>query len=529
MQGEASFDEDILDGAVGDAALDANLDTAEEESPIDEDTVVSRQVPFGFAKRHHVLLDLEHDPIILYHTQDTQLKTIAEMRRFVGEGFTLSRLDHDNFERMLTDSFQRNSSEAKQLMEDLGNESDLFSLAEDLPDTEDLLDNEDDAPIIKLINAMLGEAIKEGASDIHIETFENQLIVRFRVDGVLREILRPNRKMSSMLVSRIKVMSKMDIAEKRVPQDGRISLRIGGRAVDVRVSTMPSSHGERVVLRLLDKNNARLNLEDLGMTLHNREHFSSLIRKPHGIMLVTGPTGSGKSTTLYAGLSEINSKDRNILTVEDPIEFDLEGIGQTQVNPKVDMTFARGLRAILRQDPDVVMVGEIRDIETAQIAVQASLTGHLVLSTLHTNTAAGAITRLEDMGIEPFLLSSSLLSVLSQRLVRTLCNDCKVAHEPSEKEGEVLGITASDAQKHVIYNPKGCTACNYTGYRGRTGIHEQLIVDETIREMMHEGRGEQAIEKYIRKNTPSIRQDGCDKVLAGITSLEEVLRVTREE
>lgn len=493
----------------------------------DEDEIIGLQVPFGFAKRHKVLLGLDTEPLTLFHTVQTSLKSIAEVRRYVGASLQMKMLPEDDFERILTDSFQRNSSEAKQLMEDLGNETDLFALAEDLPDTEDLLDNEDDAPIIKLINAMLGEAIKEGASDIHIETFENQLVVRFRVDGVLREILRPNRKMSSMLVSRIKVMSKMDIAEKRVPQDGRISLRIGGRAVDVRVSTMPSSHGERVVLRLLDKNNARLNLEDLGMTLANRKHFSSLIRKPHGIMLVTGPTGSGKSTTLYAGLSEINSKDRNILTVEDPIEFDLEGIGQTQVNTKVDMTFARGLRAILRQDPDVVMVGEIRDVETAQIAVQASLTGHLVLSTLHTNTAAGAITRLEDMGIEPFLLSSSLLSVLSQRLVRTLCPECKLPHAPSAGERDVLGLSEQDDA--TIYNPKGCAHCNYTGYRGRTGIHEQLIVDETIREMMHDGRGEQAIEKHIRKTTPSIRQDGCDKVLKGVTSLEEVLRVTREE
>jgi general secretion pathway protein E len=330
-----------------------------------------------------------------------------------------------------------------------------------------------------------------------------------------------------MLVSRIKVMAKLDIAEKRVPQDGRITLRIAGRAVDVRVSTMPSSHGERVVLRLLDKNNARLNLEDLGMTLQNRNHFSSLIRKPHGIILVTGPTGSGKSTTLYAGLTEINSRDRNILTVEDPIEFDLPGIGQTQVNPRVDMTFARGLRAILRQDPDVVMVGEIRDIETAQIAVQASLTGHLVLSTLHTNTAAGAITRLEDMGIEPFLLSSSLLAVLSQRLVRTLCPECKQPHTPDASELEILGPTATS--ETTIYRPHGCAACNQTGYRGRTGIHELLMVDEKVREMMHEGVGEQAIERYIRQTTPSIREDGCSKVLAGETSLEEVLRVTRED
>ncbi|WP_276201944.1 type II secretion system ATPase GspE [Aestuariibacter salexigens] len=488
-----------------------------------------KQLSFSFAKRHRVLLDTGIDPVTLYHTDETNFPVFAEVRRFLGQPFVMKEIHQDEFEQLLTKAFQRDSSEAKQLMEDLGNESDLFSLAEELPDTEDLLESEDDAPIIKLINAMLSEAIKEGASDIHIETFENQLVVRFRVDGVLREILRPNRKLSSMLVSRIKVMAKLDIAEKRVPQDGRITLRIAGRPVDVRVSTMPSSHGERVVLRLLDKNNARLNLQDLGMTEANRHHFSGLIRKPHGIILVTGPTGSGKSTTLYAGLSEINSKDRNILTVEDPIEFDLPGIGQTQVNPRVDMTFARGLRAILRQDPDVVMVGEIRDLETAQIAVQASLTGHLVLSTLHTNTAAGAITRLEDMGIEAFLLSSSLLAVLSQRLVRTLCADCKEPHLPNEQEANILGLTETQASSHQIYSPKGCAACNQTGYRGRTGIHELLLVDEQIREMMHAGHGEQAIEKYIRKHTPSIREDGCAKVLLGITSLEEVLRVTRED
>lgn len=513
--------------ALASVANNVAAEQLEEDFADAEPLAGSKQLPFSFAKRFHVLLDVKTEPFELYYTEDTPASTFVEVRRFCEQSFVLKRTKKEDFETLLTDYFQRDSSEAKQLMEDLGNESDLFALAEDLPDTEDLLDNDDDAPIIKLINAMLGEAIKEGASDIHIETFENQLVVRFRVDGVLREILRPNRKMSSMLVSRIKVMSKMDIAEKRVPQDGRISLRIGGRAVDVRVSTMPSSHGERVVLRLLDKNNARLNLTDLGMTAQNREYFSDLIRKPHGIMLVTGPTGSGKSTTLYAGLSEINSKDRNILTVEDPIEFDLEGIGQTQVNAKVDMTFARGLRAILRQDPDVVMVGEIRDIETAQIAVQASLTGHLVLSTLHTNTAAGAITRLEDMGIEPFLLSSSLLSVLSQRLVRTLCKECKQPHKPSARELEILGPTANIDT--VIFNPVGCVSCNHTGYKGRTGIHEQLIVDEKVREMMHDGRGEQAIEKYIRETTPSIRQDGCDKVISGHTSLEEVLRVTREE
>lgn len=501
-------------------------DVSSEEAHVDEDSG-HKQVSFGFAKRHKVILDTGETPPCVYFTDDTDFSVFSEMRRFAGEEITLKEIPSDQFETLLTNAFQRDSSAAKQLMEDLGNESDLFALAEELPDTEDLLDSEDDAPIIKLINAMLGEAIKEGASDIHIETFESQLIVRFRVDGVLREILRPHRKMASMLVSRIKVMAKLDIAEKRVPQDGRITLRIAGRAVDVRVSTMPSSHGERVVLRLLDKNTARLNLADLGMTAKNREHFSGLIRKPHGIILVTGPTGSGKSTTLYAGLTEINAKDRNILTVEDPIEYDIQGIGQTQVNARVDMTFARGLRAILRQDPDVVMVGEIRDLETAQIGVQASLTGHLVMSTLHTNTAAGAITRLEDMGIEPFLLSSSLLAVLSQRLVRTLCPDCKEAHAPTEQECQILGI--DPAESHMIYRPKGCAACNQTGYRGRTGIHELLIVDEDIRELVHNGHGEQAIEKHIRKTTPSIREDGCQKVLSGVTALEEVLRVTREE
>jgi len=413
------------------------------------------------------------------------------------------------------------------MMEDIGNEVDLFSLADELPQTEDLLAGDDDAPIIKLINAMLSEAIKEGASDIHIETFEQELVIRFRVDGVLKEVLKPNRKLASLLVSRIKVMAKLDIAEKRIPQDGRISLRIAGRAVDVRVSTMPSSFGERVVLRLLDKNNARLNLEDLGMTARNRELFADLISKPHGIILVTGPTGSGKSTTLYAGMSQINSRDRNILTVEDPIEYEIPGIGQTQVNTKVDMTFARGLRAILRQDPDVVMVGEIRDLETAQIGVQASLTGHLVMSTLHTNTASGAITRMEDMGVEPFLLSSSLLGVLSQRLVRTLCNSCKEGHIADERECELLGVPFDNAP--TIYRAVGCEECNFNGYRGRTGIHELLVVDETIREMIHSGKGEQSVEKYIRKRSPSIRQDGCSRVLAGKTTLEEVLRVTREE
>lgn len=486
------------------------------------------RLPFAFAHRHDVVLAPgETGELSLFYTSKTPLAAMLEARRYSGVDLPLVKLEVAKFEAKLTQAYQANSSEAQQLMEDIGNEMDLFTLAEELPQTEDLLEGDDDAPIIKLINALLSEAIKEEASDIHIETYEKQLVVRFRIDGVLKEVLKPNRKLSSLLVSRIKVMARLDIAEKRVPQDGRISLRIAGRAVDVRVSTMPSSHGERVVLRLLDKNTGNLDLEQLGMTDGIRVKFEDLIRRPHGIILVTGPTGSGKSTTLYAGLTEINSKDTNILTVEDPIEYELDGIGQTQVNTKADMTFARGLRAILRQDPDVVMIGEIRDLETAQIAVQASLTGHMVISTLHTNTASGAITRLQDMGVEPFLVSSSLLGVLAQRLIRTLCPKCKIEHVPDARERELLGIAADDDRR--IFRANGCKSCGNNGYRGRTGIHELLQVDDNVRELIHGGRGELAIEKYIRQFVPSIRHDGMSKVLAGITTLEEVLRVTREE
>ncbi|GLX82785.1 type II secretion system ATPase GspE [Thalassotalea eurytherma] len=493
----------------------------------EEQYVVKYRLPFGFAKRHSVLVQEINDGFEVFCLSTTPPSALNEVRRVLKQAFEIHYLDENAFELMLTQVYQRDSSEAQQMMEDIGNEVDLYSLADEVGETQDLLENEDDAPIIKMINAMLSEAIKENASDIHIETFEASLQIRFRVDGVLREVLKPNRKLASLLVSRIKVMAKLDIAEKRIPQDGRISLKIAGRAVDVRVSTMPTGHGERVVLRLLDKNAARLDLQDLGMTDNNRALFSELIDKPHGIILVTGPTGSGKSTTLYAGLTQIDVNERNVLTVEDPIEFAIEGIGQTQVNTKVDMTFARGLRAILRQDPDVVMVGEIRDLETAQIGVQASLTGHLVLSTLHTNTAAGAITRMEDMGVEPFLLSSSLLGVLAQRLVRTLCPHCRESHQPDAEERKILQLADSD--QRVVYRAKGCSECNFKGFKGRTGIHELLVVDDKAREMIHNGKGEQAIEKYIRKTTPSIRQDGFDKVLAGITTIEEVLRVTRED
>ncbi|KAB1459202.1 type II secretion system protein GspE [Vibrio panuliri] len=485
-----------------------------------------RRLPFSFAKRFNLVLERESSRVTLYYVAPLAIEALLEVRRVVSADFVLQAVSSDEFERKLTEVYQRDSSEARQLMEDIGADSDdFFSLAEDLPHDEDLLESEDDAPIIKLINAMLGEAIKEGASDIHIETFEKSLLIRFRVDGVLRDVLSPSRKLAPLLVSRVKVMARLDIAEKRVPQDGRISLRIGGRAVDVRVSTMPSSHGERVVMRLLDKNATRLDLHSLGMKTNTYQHFHTMIERPHGIILVTGPTGSGKSTTLYAGLQELNSDERNILTVEDPIEFDIDGIGQTQVNPKVDMTFARGLRAILRQDPDVVMVGEIRDLETAQIAVQASLTGHLVMSTLHTNTAIGAITRLRDMGIEPFLISSSLLGVLAQRLVRTLCS-CKQPYQADSAQKALFGLTADD--ELTLYKPAGCDRCSGKGYRGRSGIYELLVVDEQVQELIHNEAGEQAIERAIRAKTPAIRDDGLEKVRQGITSLEEVMRVTKE-
>jgi general secretion pathway protein E len=502
----------------------ATIDKAEEEQASS-----TWLLPFAFAKRHSVIISTDESTggYILHCLAEVDFDIILEVRRILKASFSFDFLVPTAFELLLTQAYQRDSSEAQQMMEDIGNEVDLYSLADEFTESEDLLENEDDAPIIKLINAMLSEAIKESASDIHIETFENTLQIRFRVDGVLREVLKPNRKLASLLVSRIKVMAKLDIAEKRIPQDGRISLRIGGRAVDVRVSTMPTGHGERVVLRLLDKNAARLDLQHLGMTEINRTNFSALIGKPHGIILVTGPTGSGKSTTLYAGLMEVDAKERNILTVEDPIEYAIEGIGQTQVNSKVDMTFARGLRAILRQDPDVVMVGEIRDLETAQIAVQASLTGHMVLSTLHTNTAVGAVTRMKDMGVEPFLLASSLLGVLAQRLVRTICPHCRESHLPDEEERHLLALP--DDNESVIYRAIGCTECNFKGYRGRVGIHELLPVDEKVRELIHDGHGELIIEKYVRQSCASIRQDGFDKVMLGQTTLEEVLRVTRED
>lgn len=487
-----------------------------------------RYLPFSFARRHGVVVtDMDDEMAIVVCQEKIDALPLAEVRRFLGRPLRLQTVPRQEFEGLLQRIYESGSSEAMQLAGDLGEEMDLHSIAQQLSEPHDLLESEDDAPIIRLINGLLTEAVKIESSDIHIEPYENRLRVRFRVDGVLREVLQPARVLASLIVSRIKVMAKLDIAEKRLPQDGRISLRIAGRPVDVRVSTMPCGHGERVVLRLLDKQAGRLDLGQLGMASESLEGMKNLLSQPNGILLVTGPTGSGKTTTLYASLTLLNQSSRNIMTVEDPIEYYLDGISQTQVNTKVDMTFARGLRAILRQDPDVVMIGEIRDLETAEIAVQASLTGHLVLSTLHTNTAVGSVTRLRDMGVEPFLLSSSLIGILAQRLVRLLCPHCRASHLASEAECRSLGLSRSPVPR--LFAPVGCDQCLGLGYGGRSGIYELVEVDDAMRVMIHDGAGEYALEIQARKRTPNIRQDGVRRVLAGETSMEEVLRVSKED
>ncbi|QQN87606.1 MULTISPECIES: type II secretion system ATPase GspE [Acinetobacter] len=485
------------------------------------------QIPYSFAKRHGVLLRYEGDQAFIVRRDNTSMLALQEARRLLGHPAQYQHCTEQEFNQLLSSSFAGDSGESQQVAAGLEDHPDLLSLADSVPEAEDLMDQEDDAPIVRLINALLSEAIRVGASDIHVESFEKRLSVRLRVDGQLREIVQPRRELAPLLVSRIKVMAKLDIAEKRIPQDGRISLRLAGREVDVRVSTLPSSYGERVVMRLLDKQAGRLNMTHLGLMNNDYDRLKTLVHRPHGIILVTGPTGSGKTTTLYAALSDLNDGSKNILTAEDPVEYQLEGIGQTQVNTKVDMTFARALKAMLRQDPDVVMVGEIRDLETAEIAVQASLTGHLVLSTLHTNTAIGAVTRLKDMGIEPFLLSSSLIGVVAQRLVRTLCPHCATWKDADAFE-QNLFEHIEHPQDLRLPQPHGCERCGNTGFSGRTAIYEIVPVDEHMRRLIHGNVAEYELETYARQQSGSIRDDGLRKVLAGKTTIEEVLRVTNE-
>jgi general secretion pathway protein E len=494
------------------------------------DPAVTQRLPYHYAKRHGVLSAREADGALeVWARAGVSSQVLAELQRALGRGVQLRELGAEDFETALNRAYERGMNHATQIVDDIGGDLDLEELAQNLPQAADLLESEDDAPIVRLINALLSQAVREGASDIHIEPFETRSVVRFRHDGVLRDIVEPQQVLHGVIVSRIKIMARLDIAEKRMPQDGRITLRIAGRPVDVRVSTLPTGHGERVVLRLLDKQAGRLNLTGLGMAEQTLATLDHLIHQPHGIILVTGPTGSGKTTTLYAALSQLDAKRLNIVTVEDPIEYDLDGIGQTQVNAKIELSFARALRAILRQDPDVIMIGEIRDLETAQIAVQASLTGHLVLATLHTNDAVGAITRLVDMGVEPFLVASSLLGVLAQRLVRKLCPDCRRPHAPDAAEAELLGLGREAAGGRIIHTAVGCPACNHTGYQGRTGIYELLRVDDTLRTLIHDRAAEGRLREHARgTGMAGLREDGLRWVNEGKTSLEEVLRVSRE-
>ena len=474
-------------------------------------------VPYAFAKAHSLMVWREGGALHVAHATSTPRSALAEIARSLG-AYAAQTLPEGAMEGALQAVYGQSAHQgsAQSVADAAGQEADLARLMDDIPEVQDLLDSAADAPIIRLINALLTQAVREGASDIHIEPFENATVVRLRVDGTLRDIARPKRSLHAALVSRIKIMASLDIAERRLPQDGRMALRVAGRPVDVRVSTLPVGGsgqgvgGERAVLRLLDKSEARLDLAVLGMAPATLLAVDKLIHQPHGIVLVTGPTGSGKTTSLYAALKRLDASTTNILTVEDPIEYELAGIGQTQVNPKIELTFASALRAILRQDPDVVMIGEIRDLETASIAVQASLTGHLVLATLHTNDAVGAVTRLTDMGVEPFLLSSSLLGVVAQRLVRKLCPACK--------------ILAPDG----TYKPMGCTACNHSGYSGRAGIYELLTLDAGLSEAIHQRVPEADLRaKAIAAGFTTLRQDAQRWLDSGDTSLAEMLRVTR--
>ncbi|ASQ45681.1 GspE family T2SS ATPase variant LspE [Legionella clemsonensis] len=486
-----------------------------------------KRLPYIFAKTQGVIASWQDNGITtVYHLANPSLPVLAEVKRLLQCELAFTEVNESEFQQHLAQIYQSQSSvfDAAEVMEE---DMDLSLLADQLPVSEDLLDNQDDAPIIRLLNALFTQAIKQKASDIHIETYESRVLVRNRIDGVLNEVLEIQRAIAPLVISRVKVMAKLDIAEKRIPQDGRIALRIGGHNIDVRVSTLPSNHGERIVLRILDKQAAQLDLSLLGMPQSTLKAMRKMIAEPHGIILVTGPTGSGKTTSLYAMLTELNEVSRNILTIEDPIEYDLPGVGQTQVNTKVQMTFAKGLRAILRQDPDVVMIGEIRDLETAEIAVQASLTGHLVLSTLHTNSALGAITRLHDMGVESFLLASSIVGLIAQRLVRKLCPHCKTPHQLREDEIELMRLSP-DTDISKICEPKGCEQCNHSGYRGRTGIYELISIDETLRGMIHRNENLQVIDNYLRPSVPTIREDGFKRVLAGDTALAEILRVTSQ-
>jgi general secretion pathway protein E len=479
-------------------------------------------LPYSFARQHGVLLETLDQRLIFGFRDGVNLAAMAEVQRVAGAPVHYEPMDPETFDKRLAAAYRDNAADASDAA---GADGDLANLADNTAIVDDLLDQSEDAPVVRLINALLSEAIKENASDIHIETQERRLIVRFRVDGILHSVVEPKRALAPLLVSRIKVMAKLDIAEKRLPQDGRVSLRVGGHEVDVRVSTIPSQYGERVVMRLLDRDATRLGLDRLGMSARDAAVFARLLARPDGMLLVTGPTGSGKTTTLYGALDHLNDRTRNIMTVEDPIEYSVDGIGQMQVNPRTDLTFARGLRAILRQDPDVIMVGEIRDRETAQVAVESAMTGHFVLSTLHTNTAIGAVSRLIDMGVERFLLAPMLVGVVAQRLVRRLCHDCRRAEPATAQDAaSVEGLIAGEK----IHRATGCPACRGQGYRGRAGIYEVVAMNRRMEALIGAGATEAALTEAARADGPGLIADGLRQIRAGLTTVEDVMRVAQE-
>ncbi|MFL6843471.1 MAG: type II secretion system ATPase GspE [Allosphingosinicella sp.] len=483
-------------------------------------------LPYAFAKRQGVTLVAEADGLARVALREgADPRALIEVRRVLGRPLKVEPASPEQFDRLLSETYAMDERAAADAAGSLGLGDELSHLASDLPTADDLLDSADDAPAIRLINGIIADAARQGVSDIHIEPYETGLVVRMRIDGVLRETLRMPAHVAPVVVSRIKVMARLDIAERRVPQDGRIGLTLGGKLLDVRVSTLPSRAGERVVLRILDKENAGIDLDSLGMPPTVHALFRGALAEPNGIVLVTGPTGSGKTTSLYAGLRLLNDGSRNILTVEDPVEYAVDGVGQTQVNAKVGLSFAAGLRAILRQDPDVVMVGEIRDRETAEIAVQASLTGHLVLSTVHTNDAVGAITRMRDMKVEPFLLASTLRAVIAQRLVRRLCPACRAPVAVDAAAAALIGLPEGTA----VHEPRGCGECGQSGYKGRTGVFEAVRIDETIRRLINAGGDEVEIAAHAFRAAPNLTAAARDLVQSGTTSVEEAVRVSRRE
>ncbi len=477
-------------------------------------------LPYDFVKENQIIASKDPDGYEVISPNKISPDLYHELFKFLKTEFTFKQCSSEEFNELLTNTFSADDT-SNDISEELSDEFDLQSFAGSITATEDLLSGGDDTPIIKLINGVISQAIRNRASDIHFEPYEDKIIIRYRVDGILREVLSQDSKISSVLISRIKIISGLDISERRLPQDGRVSLSLGDKSVDVRVSTLPSSYGERVVLRLLDKQSAQINIDDLGLPEQILSNYKSSLKNPEGIILFTGPTGSGKTTTLYAGLRYLSDSSQNILTVEDPVEYTLEGVGQTQVNSKTGYTFAKGLRAILRQDPDVVMIGEMRDVETAQIGIQASLTGHLVLSTVHTNSAIAAITRLRDMGIESFLLASSLRTIISQRLVRRLCLNCRYEEDATNEIAKLFNLAAGKK----IYNSKGCEDCTHTGYQGRIAIAECIQVDKVLKDMIHNNSSENEISNYVFKDNQSIDQASLGLLINGVTSAEELIRV----